>query len=140
VRIKSADHRDKPLIQPNYLTSENDCDTMIAGMRLVRKVAAQSALESYVSKEMRPGSDVTDDDALLDYVRNNGSTIFHPSSSCRMGVDQGAVVDPRLKVHGIEGLRVADASVMPTLVSANTNAACIMIGEKAADMVLQDHA
>jgi choline dehydrogenase len=140
VRIKSADHRDKPLIQPNYLTSEKDCETMIAGMRLVRKVAAQSALESYISKEMRPGSDVTDDDALLDYVRNNGSTIFHPSSSCRMGVDQGAVVDPRLKVHGIEGLRVADASVMPTLVSANTNAACIMIGEKAADMVLQDHA
>ncbi|MGC1439684.1 MAG: choline dehydrogenase [Burkholderiaceae bacterium] len=140
VRIKSSDHRDKPLIQPNYLTTDKDCETMVAGLRLVRKVASQPALGSYISEEMRPGAGVTDDAALLDYVRNNGSTIFHPSSTCRMGVDEGAVVDPRLKVNGIEGLRVADASVMPTLVSANTNAACIMIGEKAADMVLQDHA
>ncbi len=139
VRIKSADHRDKPLIQPNYLTEPKDCETMIAGMRLVRKVAEQPALKGYIDEEMKPGPDVTDDAALLDYVRNNGSTIFHPTSTCRMGVDHSAVVSPRLKVNGIDGLRIADASIMPTLVSANTNAACIMIGEKAADMVLQDN-
>lgn len=140
VRIKSSDHRDKPLIQPNYLADESDCETMVAGMRLVRKVASQPALKGYIGEEMRPGVGVTDEADLLDYVRHNGSTIFHPSSTCRMGVDAAAVVNPRLKVNGIEGLRVADASIMPTLVSANTNAACIMIGEKAAEMVLQDHA
>ncbi|MGB7181709.1 MAG: GMC family oxidoreductase N-terminal domain-containing protein, partial [Burkholderiaceae bacterium] len=90
VRIKSSDHRDKPLIQPNYLTTDKDCETMVAGLRLVRKVASQPALGSYISEEMRPGAGVTDDAALLDYVRNNGSTIFHPSSTCRMGVDEGA--------------------------------------------------
>ena len=110
---------------------------MVAGMRLVRKVAEQPALKNYISEERTPGPDVTDDAGLLDFVRHNGSTIFHPSSTCRMGTDAQAVVSPRLKVNGIEGLRVADASIMPTLVSANTNAASIMIGEKAADMVLQ---
>tara|TARA_R100000789_G_scaffold39442_1_gene41461 strand:- start:664 stop:1263 length:600 start_codon:yes stop_codon:yes gene_type:complete len=138
VRITSPDHRAKPTIQPNYLDTITDRDTMVAGMKLVRKVAAQPSLADYISEEMLPGRDVTSDDALLDYVRANGSSIFHPSSTCRMGVDTGAVVDPRLRVHGLTGLRVADASIMPTLVSANTNAACIMIGEKAADMILED--
>jgi choline dehydrogenase len=139
VRIRSADYRDKPAIQPNYLSHQLDCDVMVAGMRLVRDVASQPALTSYIESEMRPGSDVDDDEGLLDYVRANGSTIFHPSSTCRMGSDAGAVVTPQLKVSGIEGLRVADASVMPSVVSGNTNAACIMIGEKAADLILQDH-
>ncbi|MCL4154562.1 UNVERIFIED_CONTAM: hypothetical protein GTU68_034452 [Idotea baltica] len=139
VRIASPDPSEKPLIQPNYLTERKDRDTMVAGMRLVRKVAAQPALKGYISEETKPGADVADDAALLDYVRNNGASIFHPSSTCRMGADERAVVTPRLKINGIEGLRVADASIMPTLVSGNTNAACIMIGEKAADMVLEDH-
>ena len=138
VRITGPDHRAKPTIQPNYLDTATDRDTMVAGMKLVRKVAAQPSLADYISEEMLPGQDVTSDEALLHYVRANGSSIFHPSSTCRMGVDTGAVVDPRLRVHGLTGLRVADASIMPTLVSANTNAACIMIGEKAADMILED--
>ncbi|MFK7965494.1 MAG: GMC family oxidoreductase [Burkholderiaceae bacterium] len=139
VRIQSADHREKPAIQPNYLDHEIDRDTMVTGMRLVREVARQPALKPYIDEEIRPGRSVTDDDALLDYVQHNGSTIFHPSSSCRMGNDDASVVTPRLNVKGVDRLRVADASIMPTVVSGNTNAACIMIGEKAADMVLQDH-
>lgn len=107
-------------------------------MKLVRKVASQPALEGYITEEMLPGADISEDAALLGYVRANGSSIFHPSSTCRMGEDAGAVVDSRLRLRGLAGLRVADASIMPTLVSANTNAACIMIGEKAADMILQD--
>ena len=139
VRITSSDPTEKPAIQPNYLTEQKDRDTMVAGMRLVRKVAEQPALKDYIREETKPGAGVTSDDEMLDYVRKNGSTIFHPSSTCRMGTDERAVVSPRLKVNGVEGLRVADASIMPTLVSGNTNAACIMIGEKAADMVLEDH-
>ena len=139
VRVASSNHNDKPLIQPNYLAESKDCETMIAGMRLVRKVAGQPSLKFYIGEELKPGTKVADDDSLLDYVRQNGSTIFHPSSTCRMGTDQQAVVSPRLKVNGIDGLRVADASIMPALVSGNTNAACIMIGEKAADLVLEDN-
>lgn len=138
VRIASPDYRQKPMIQPNYLDSAVDRETMVAGMKLVRKVAAQPALTDYVSEEVLPGAEVTDDADILSYVRANGSSIFHPSSTCRMGTDEHAVVDPRLRVNGLAGLRVADASIMPKLVSANTNAACIMIGEKAADMILED--
>lgn len=138
VRITSSDHRKKPDIQPNYLAAAKDREVMIAGMRLVRKVAAQSALKDYIAEEIVPGKDVKDDNALLAYVRAKGASIFHPSSTCRMGTDQQAVTDPTLKVNGVEGLRVADASIMPTLVSGNTNAGCIMIGEKAADLILED--
>ncbi|MCL4107973.1 UNVERIFIED_CONTAM: hypothetical protein GTU68_017001 [Idotea baltica] len=138
VRISTSDFRDKPIIQPNYLSELKDQEVMVAGMKLVRKVAQQAALKDYIAEEIVPGQSVQDDDAILDYLKAKGSTIFHPTSTCRMGSDEGAVVDPRLKVNGIEGLRVADASIMPTLVSGNTNAACIMIGEKAADMILED--
>ena len=112
---------------------------MIAGMRMARKVAAQPSLKNYIGEELKPGIEIADDESLLNYVRHNGSTIFHPGSTCRMGTDKGAVVSSRLEVNGIDGLRVADASIMPTLVSGNTNAACIMIGEKAADLVLEDN-
>lgn len=139
VHIMSKNFREKPEIQPNYLAEAKDCEVMIAGMRLVRKVAEQSALKTYISEEMVPGKDVKDDEALLAYVRAKGASIFHPSSTCRMGTDPQAVTTPRLKVNGIDGLRVADASIMPTLVSGNTNAGCIMIGEKAADLILEDH-
>lgn len=138
VRIASADHRDKPSIQPNYLAEDKDCDVMVKGMHLVRKVAGQPAMEDYIAEEYAPGTKVQSDADMLEYVRAKGSTIFHPSSTCRMGADAGAVVDARLKVNGIDGLRVADASIMPTLVSGNTNAGCIMIGEKAASMILED--
>ncbi len=140
IRIASPNATDKPLIQPNYLETRTDQETMVAGIRLVRRVSEQAALEDYVDEELMPGRDVTSDDAILDYVRNHGSTIFHPTSTCRMGVDDGAVVDPRLRVRGLQGLRVADASIMPTVVSANTNAACIMIGEKCAEMIFEDGA
>ena len=138
VRINSNDFRDKPIIQPNYLSELKDQEVMVAGMKLVRKVAQQTAMKDFIAEEIVPGLSVENDEAILDYVRAKGSTIFHPSSTCRMGSDAGAVVDPRLKVNGVDGLRVADASIMPTLVSGNTNAACIMIGEKAADMILED--
>lgn len=138
VRITSADHRDKPSIQPNYLSKAKDRDVMVKGMHLVRKVAGQPAMKDYIAAEYAPGPKIQNDADMLEYVRAKGSTIFHPSSTCRMGADTGAVVDARLKVNGIDGLRVADASIMPTLVSGNTNAGCIMIGEKAASMILED--
>jgi len=138
IRIASSDPTDQPLIQPNYLEARTDQETMVAGIRLVRRVSEQPALNNYVDEELMPGDNINSDSEVLDYVRNNGSTIFHPTSTCRMGADDGAVVDPQLRVRGLRGLRVADASVMPTVVSANTNAACIMIGEKCADMVQQD--
>ncbi len=139
VRINSNRAHDKPSIQPNYLSAVGDCEVMVAGMKLVRKVAQQAAIKDYIAEELLPGENTQSDSALLDYVRANGSTIFHPSSTCRMGTDEQAVVTPRLHVNGVEGLRIADASIMPTLVSGNTNAGCIMIGEKAADMILEDH-
>jgi choline dehydrogenase len=92
-------------------------------------------MRSFIESEYVPGPAVTTDEQLLDYARNNGGTVFHPTSTCKMGIDPMAVVDPELLVHGLEGLRVVDASVMPTVVSGNTNAATIMIAEKAADMV-----
>jgi choline dehydrogenase len=111
---------------------------MVAGMRLARKIIEIPDMKAYVRREVLPGPNVNSDQEMLEYIRDYGSTIFHPTSTCRMGQDDMAVVDERLRVRGLEGLRVADASVMPTVVSGNTNATCIMIGEKAADMILQD--
>ena len=107
-------------------------------MRLARKIIEIPAMKSYVRREVLPGPEVNSDDEMLEYIRDYGSTIFHPTSTCRMGQDDMAVVDERLRVRGLDALRVADASVMPTVVSGNTNATCVMIGEKAADMILQD--
>jgi choline dehydrogenase len=116
-----------------------DRDTMVAGMNLARKIAEIPAMKSYVRREVLPGPDVNSDEGMLEYVREQGSTIFHPTSTCRMGQDAMAVVDDRLRVRGLQSLRVADASVMPTVVSGNTNATCIMIGEKTSDMILEDN-
>ena len=129
-----------PRIRPNYLAEEIDRTTTVAGMKLAREIAARPAFARYVKREVDPGPDYRTDDELLACAREIGGTIFHPTGTCRMGVDDGAVVDPRLRVRGIEGLRVADASIMPTIVSGNTNAAAIMIGEKAAAMILEDAA
>ncbi len=139
IRIASPDPFAKPEIQPNYLATEGDRDTMLAGMKLARRIIAQPAIAPLVKREVLPGPEVEGDAALAEYIRDTGYTIFHPASTCRMGPDAGAVVDARLRVRGVAGLRVADASVMPTVVSGNTNAACIMIGEKAAEMIREDN-
>ena len=138
VRIKSADPRQAPAIHPNYLATQKDRDTLVAGVKVLRRLAQAPALARHVAEEMDPGPGCADDDALLDFIRRRGSTVYHPVSTCRMGQDPKAVVDERLKVRGFERLRVIDASIMPTVVSGNTNAAAIMIAEKGADMVLQD--
>ena len=136
IRIKSADPSVYPAIVPNYLSDPLDQEVAVAGLKWGRKIAAQPALARYIDHEMLPGPDFTDDEALLGYARMAGSTIYHPVGTCQMGSGPMAVVDAQLRVRGVEGLRVVDASVMPRLVSGNTNAPTIMIAEKAADMVL----
>ncbi len=140
VRIKSSAPLAAPAMQPNYLSSATDCATLLRGIRFARALAATPGLAPYVAGEYRPGPDARADDELLEFARNHGATIFHPSGTCRMGPerDPSAVVDARLRVHGVEGLRVVDCSVMPTPVSGNTNVPVIMVAEKASDMVLAD--
>jgi choline dehydrogenase len=137
VHIRHADASKPPEIRANYLSHEHDVQTMLAALRMIRKVAAQPALARHIVRETRPGPDAADDDALLDHVRKTGQTSYHPIGTCRMGNDAKAVVDAALRVHGIEGLRVCDASIMPTMVGSNTNGPSIMIGEKASDLVLE---
>jgi choline dehydrogenase len=138
LRIKSADASVPPEIRINYLATETDRRAFIDGIRILRKILAAPALKPYAVGEVDPGPKVASDDELLDFCRRTGSTVYHPTSTCRMGNDPLAVVDQRLKVRGIEGLRVVDASVMPDLMSGNTNAPTIMIAEKASDMILED--
>jgi choline dehydrogenase len=135
IRLKSADALARPAIHPNYLATELDRDTLVAGLKMCRDIAARPALRHYIESEYLPGEKVQTDDELLDYARQYGGTIYHPCGTCKMGSDPMAVVDAELRVRGIDALRVADASIMPTLVSGNTNAACIMIGEKVSDLV-----
>ena len=139
VLARSADPEDAPAIQPNYLVAETDKLAIIEGLRLCRKLVSSDALRPYRGPETLPGAEVQSDDDLLAYARRKGSTVYHAVSTCRMGIDPMAVVDPQLKVHGLSGLRVVDASVMPTMVSANTNAATLMIAEKASDLILADY-
>jgi choline dehydrogenase len=138
LRIKSADPSVAPAIRINYLATETDRRAFIDGFHILRGILAQPALKAYCVDEVYPGAKVVSDDDLLEFCRKTGSTVYHPTSTCRMGNDPLAVVDPRLKVRGIEGLRVVDASVMPDLMSGNTNAPTIMIAEKASDMILED--
>ena len=138
VRIKSADPRQPPAIQPRYLSSPSDRNTVVEGMKLLRRIMCQPAMRRYIAEERAPDPRCTSDAELLEFARATGTTVFHPTSTCRMGRDPTAVVDDRLRVHGIERLRVVDGSVMPTVVSGNTNAAIVMIAEKGADMILQD--
>jgi len=138
VRIKSADPEKPPAIQPRYLSTPTDRDTVVAGLKLLRRIMSQPVMRRYIAEERAPDPRCTGDAELLAFARATGSTVFHPTSTCRMGSDSAAVVDERLRVHGIERLRVIDGSIMPTLVSGNTNAAIVMIAEKGADMILQD--
>jgi choline dehydrogenase-like flavoprotein len=138
LRIRSADPAAPPEIRVNYLSTEVDRTANVEGLKILRKILGAPALKPYVVEEVDPGAKVASDEALLNYCRARGSTIYHPTSTCRMGNDPLAVVDQRLRLRGIDGLRVVDASVMPDLVSGNTNAVVIMIAEKASDMILQD--
>jgi choline dehydrogenase len=138
VRLNSPDPFAAPAVLFDYLRTEYDIQAALIGLRLVRKIAAQPALRPYVVHEISPGVDIASDEELLDYVRRTGVSNQHPSSSCAMGSGPNTVVDPRLRVHGIGGLRVADASIMPVVVGGNTNAPTIMIGEKAAATILED--
>jgi choline dehydrogenase len=138
VRIKSADPREPPAIQPCYLVAQKDRDVTVAGLRALRRIIVAPALSPFIAAEHEPGPGCSSDADLLDFARRRGSTTYHPTSTCRMGGDPAAVVDARLRVRGFDHLRVIDASIMPALVSGNTNAATIMIAEKGADMVLAD--
>ncbi len=138
VRITSPDPRAHPEILANYLSAELDRQITVDGVRVGRRIAAASPLAEIVKDEREPGYAAETDDEILAWVRERATTIYHPAGTCKMGPDDLAVVDERLRVRGISGLRVADASIMPTITSGNTNAPAIMIGERAAAMVAED--
>jgi choline dehydrogenase len=140
IRIKSADPTMPPEIRVNYLSAETDRRVNVASLRILRRIVHAPAMADYLLAEHEPGTDIEGDDDLLAYCRARGTTIYHPVGTCAMGPHSGAVVSPELKLHGAESLRVVDGSIMPRLISANTNASIIMIGEKAADMILADAA
>lgn len=138
VRIRSPDPLIPPAMQPNYLSTDTDRRIAVAAIQAARRIAGSRAMQAYVAREHRPGPDTVDEASLLDFARQHGATIFHPSGTCRMGHDPMAVVDERLRVHGVGGLRVVDCSAMPSLVSGNTNAPVVMMAEKAVDMIRED--
>ena len=138
LHINSADANDHPTIVPNYLSTDLDCKTAIEAVRYTRGIMQTDAMKDHIAEEVLPDPAATTDDRLLDQARNIANTIYHPTSTCRMGTDEQAVLDPRLRVRGVAGLRVVDASIMPEIVSGNTNAPTIMIAEKAADMMIED--
>ncbi len=139
IMARSADPAEKAAINPNYLSDPADIRVLTTGMRFARQIFAQPAIAQHSAFETLPGKDVETDDGLLDYAKRFGTTIYHPVGTCRMGDGPSAVVDSRLRVHGLQGLRVIDASVMPTLTTGNTNAPTIMIGEKGAAMIREDN-
>ena len=138
IRLKDSQAGTYPAIHPNYLATETDRQTIVEGVKIAQRIAKQAPLSSKIASSYRPGSEIEGDDALLEWVRDTATTIYHPTGTCKMGPDPQAVVDARLRVHGLLGLRVADCSIMPEIVSGNTNAPAIMIGEKASDMIIED--
>lgn len=141
INITSNDPLQAPKIEPNYLSHEDDVKELLAGVKLLRQMARQPSFKKVIGEEFRPGPDCYTDEQLMDDIRGYAWTVFHPTSTCRMGPEgENSVVDHELKVHGLTGLRIADASIFPQLICGNTNAACIMIGEKAANMILHNEA
>lgn len=139
IHIKSRNPFEAPAIHANYLATQHDCDVMVAGTRLSRRLMQSNSMRPYIAEEYKPGRQTDDsDEALLEFVRQEGVTIFHPTSTCSMGVGDTDVVDARLRVYGTAGLRVVDASIMPKVVSGNTNAPVIAIAEKASSLILED--
>ncbi|MEM7111903.1 MAG: choline dehydrogenase [Chloroflexota bacterium] len=136
--LRSADPNDPPIIDPNYLADDFDMDVLVEGVKISRKIMHSSAFDAYRGEEFLPGADVQSDEEIREFIRNWVQNIYHPVGTCKMGRDEMAVVNEKLQVHGVSGLRVADASIMPAIVNANTNNPCIMIGEKCADMILQE--
>jgi len=137
LRIRSPDPAAPPAIQPSYLSTQADKDTLIGGLRIARSVMKTRAMQEFVDDEFLPGAATESDEEWLAHIANTAGTTYHPTSTCMMGTHERAVVDSELRVHGIEGLRVVDASIMPAVVSGNTNAATIMIAEKGTDMILE---
>jgi len=123
---------------PNFLTDNEDIRCIIGGMRIARDIIAQPSMDPYRLQEIKPGTDAQTDEELIDFCRRTSQTAYHPIGTCKMGQDNMAVVDERLRVRGVAGLRVVDASIMPTMTSGNTNAPTLMIGEKGAAMILED--
>ena len=138
VHICSSNPQAHPRIHANYLNTENDRSAIVAAVRGVRDIFAAAALDKYRGEELKPGAQTQSEEDILAYVRAEAESVYHPVGTCKMGSDDLAVVDERLRVHGVKALRVADASIMPTVTSGNTNAPAIMIAEKCADMLLQD--
>ena len=138
VRLRSGDPLQAPAFIPNYLQADEDIEASLVGVRKLREILAAEPLASRVRAELVPGPDVRTDEQLVDFMRREGHCSYHPAGTCKMGSDAMAVVDARLRVHGVEGLRVVDASIMPTVTSGNTHAPVVMIGEKAADMIADD--
>ncbi|QFT99130.1 Alcohol dehydrogenase [acceptor] [Roseovarius sp. THAF8] len=140
IRLDGPDPKTYPKIHPHYLSTDLDCRTLTEGVKIARRIARHAPLSTKIAEEFRPNADLpmNDDAATLDWARNHSVSIYHPTGTCKMGDDPQAVVDARLRVHGLTGLRVADCSIMPEIVSGNTNAPAIMIGEKCADLVLED--
>ena len=140
LELTSSNMADYPKIHPNYLATKTDQDTIVEGIRIARKICRTKPVADVVTQEHSPGGTIADDDydAILNWARDTATTIYHPTGTCKMGSDPMAVVDERLRVRGVKGLRVADASIMPIITSGNTNAPAIMIGEKASDMILED--
>ena len=138
VRLRSADSTEAPAIRYNYLDAEEDRRMMVDGLKQLRRLVNTPPFSGYVEAERTPGPAVQTDEQWLQFCRDTGETVYHPTSTCRMGTDPASVVDPRLRVRGVDGLRVVDASVMPAVVSGNTNAAAIMIAERAAELIAQD--
>ncbi|WP_341205518.1 GMC oxidoreductase, partial [uncultured Sulfitobacter sp.] len=135
ITLASANPEDAPLINPNALAEAQDLEILVEGVKIARKIMSSPALDDFRGEERFPGVDVQTDDEIRAYLRANIQTIYHPVGTCKMGSDDMAVVGADLKVHGIDALRVADASIMPTIVNGNTNAAAIMIGEKCSDLI-----
>ena len=139
LQIRSSDPFDAPEIHPNYLSTNHDLSEMLEGFRFLRKLASAPAFSEIVQSEIKPGAETESEEDIINYIRQYAGTVYHPVSTCRMGDNETtSVVDPKLRVHGLENLRVIDASIFPTITSGNTNAPTIMVAEKGADLVLAD--